>query len=238
MPANAMKKAPATNVLLGQLAYEAIREAMEKGSLKPGERVSEYKVAQWLKISRTPAREGLRRLESEGLLARHARRGLIVASLDDDAMHELYAAREVLEREAAAQAARRASDAEIETLKHLVDAEASIAEDPKRMYEHNLVFHQLIYRAAHNRYILKFLNAISDAISAHRSTSTLVQQSRRQGVIKEHRAIVAAIARRNEDEARNAAGAHIKSALKARTRLQHEAMIEAVQQRSRRHGRS
>lgn len=233
-----MKKAPAPNVLLGQLAYEAIREAMEKGSLKPGERVSEYKVAQWLKISRTPAREGLRRLESEGLLARHARRGLIVASLDDDAMHELYAAREVLEREAAAQAARRASDAEIEMLKHLMDAETSIAEDPKRMYEHNLVFHQLIYRAAHNRYILKFLNAISDAISAHRGTSTLVQPSRRQSVIREHRAIVAAIARRNEDDARNAAAAHIKSALKARIRLQHEAMIEQVQQRSRRHGRT
>jgi DNA-binding GntR family transcriptional regulator len=233
-----MKKAPATNVLLGQVAYEAIREAMEKGSLKPGERVSEYMIAQWLKISRTPAREGLRRLESEGLLARHSRRGLVVASLDDDALQELYAAREVLEREAAGLAAKRASDSEIETLKHLVDAEARIAEDPKRMYEHNLVFHQVMYRAAHNRYIHKFLNAISDAISAHRSVSTLVQLTRRHAVVKEHRAIVTAIAKRSEEAARNASGNHIKSALKARTRLQHEAMIEAVQQRSRLHGRS
>lgn len=221
-------------MLLGQVAYEAIREAMEKGSLKPGDRVSEYKVAQWLKISRTPAREGLRRLESEGLLARHARRGLIVALLDDDALQELYAAREVLEREAAGLAARRASESEIETLKHLVEAEASIAEDPKRMYEHNLVFHQLVYRAAHNRYMLKFLNAISDAISAHRSVSTLVQQARRQAVLREHRAIVAAIAKRNEEAARTAASGHIKAALKARTRLQHEAIIAEVQQRTRR----
>jgi DNA-binding GntR family transcriptional regulator len=232
-----MKRAPATSVLLGQVAYEAIREAMEKGSLKPGDRVSEYKVAQWLKISRTPAREGLRRLESEGLLARHARRGLIVALLDDDALQELYAAREVLEREAAGLAARRATESEIETLKHLVDAEARIAEDPKRMYEHNLVFHHLIYRAAHNRYMLKFLNAISDAISAHRSISTLVQASRRQSVVREHRALVMAIARRNEEAARKAAGVHIKSALKARTRLQHKAILEAVQQRSKRHAR-
>ena len=236
MPPTPVKRAPSSDVLLGQVAYEAIREAVEKGTLKPGERISEYQVAQWLKISRTPAREGLRRLESEGLLARHARRGLVVASLDDDALHELYAAREVLEREAAGQAARRASDAEIETLKHLVEAEASIAEDPKRMYEHNLVFHQLIYRAAHNRYILKFLNTISDAIAAHRSTSTLVQPLRRHSVIKEHRAIVAAIARRSEEDARKAAAAHIKAALKARTRLQHEAMLEEVQRRSRRRG--
>ena len=221
-----MKKAPATSVLLGQVAYEALREAMEKGSLKPGDRVSEYKVAQWLKISRTPAREGLRRLESEGLLARHARRGLVVASLDDDALQELYAA---------GLAALRANDSEIETLKHLVDAETMIAEDPKRMYEHNLVFHQLMYRAAHNRYILKFLNTISDAISAHRSVSTLVQQSRRQAVIREHRAI-AAIGKRNPEAARAAAGEHIKAALKASTRLQHEALIAEVGQRTSRFG--
>ncbi len=211
---------------------------MEKGSLKPGDHVSEYKIAQWLKISRTPAREGLRRLESEGLLARHARRGLVVAALDDDALQELYAAREVLEREAAGLAAKRASDSEIETLKHLVNAETMIAEDPKRMYEHNLVFHQLMYRAAHNRYILKFLNTISDAISAHRSVSTLVQQSRRQAVVREHRAIVAALGKRNEEAARTAAGEHIKAALKARTRLQHEALIAEVGQRTRRFGKS
>jgi len=42
----AMKKAPDSNILPGQFAYEAIREALEKGNLKPGERVSEYKVAQ------------------------------------------------------------------------------------------------------------------------------------------------------------------------------------------------
>lgn len=41
-----MKKAPDSNILPGQFAYEAIREALEKGNLKPGERVSEYKVAQ------------------------------------------------------------------------------------------------------------------------------------------------------------------------------------------------
>ena len=120
----------------------------------------------------------------------------------------------------------------------MVDAEAMVAEDPKRMYEHNLVFHQLIYRAAHNRYILKFLNAISDAISAHRSISTLVQQARRQAVVREHRAVVAAIARRDAEAARNAAAGHIRSALKARTRLVHEAMIAEVRQRSRRFARS
>ena len=92
-----MKRPFASNLLLGDVAYAAIRDAIVADELKPGDRVSEYKVAEWLKISRTPAREGLRRLEAEGFLTAVPRRGLVVSSVDDDAIYELYAAREVLE---------------------------------------------------------------------------------------------------------------------------------------------
>ena len=73
------------------MAYQAVLEAITTNQMKPGDRLSEYMVADWLKISRTPAREGLRRLESEGLLTSHQRRGLVVASFDEAAVHELYA---------------------------------------------------------------------------------------------------------------------------------------------------
>ena len=55
------KKAGSSSASLGQLAYHAVRNAIEAGNLTPGDRVSEYKVAEWLSISRTPAREGLLR---------------------------------------------------------------------------------------------------------------------------------------------------------------------------------
>jgi DNA-binding GntR family transcriptional regulator len=209
-----------SNVLLGDVAYEAVREAIATNRIKPGERISEYKIADWLKISRTPAREGLRRLESEGLLTSHPRRGLVVAGLDEDAIHELYGAREVLEGTVAGMAARFATDAEISALQHALEVESQIADLPDKMFEHNRDFHQLIYRAARNRYLLKFLLTISDTLSTYRSVTTMVSAPRREEVLREHRELVDAIARHDEQAAREAAARHIQGALRARIAVQ------------------
>jgi len=210
------KKKRSSSVLLGDLAYQSIREAISTNQMKGGDRLSEYMVAEWLKISRTPAREALRRLENEGLVTAHPRLGLVVASLDDGALHELYNAREILESEAAALAARFATDAEISELQHMVDIESSIVDQPAKMYEHNQVFHSLIYSAARNRYLLKFFTTITDTLSMHRTVSTMLSSQRREEVLNEHRLLVDAIARRDENATREAARQHIKGALRAK----------------------
>lgn len=211
-----MKPKRVTTALLGDMAYEAIREAIVSNEMKPGDRVSEYMVAEWLKISRTPAREGLRRLETEGLLAAHPRRGLVVATLDESAIHELYAARELLEGTVAAFAARFATDADISSLQHLVERESSLTGSPEMMFEHNQNFHRAVAKAARNRYLAKFLDSIADTLSAHRRVSTMSRTERRAEVLKEHRTLVDAIARRDEAAAREAATRHIQGALRAR----------------------
>lgn len=215
-----MKTKRASNVSLGDVAYQAIRDAIASNTMKPGDRLSEYMVAEWLKISRTPAREGLRRLESEGLLTSHPRRGLVVATLDESAVHELYAAREVLESTVAGMAARFATDAEISSLQHMVESEAAMADVPERMFEHNLEFHRLVAQAARNRYLVKFLQSLSDTISAHRRVSTLTSPKRRAEVLKDHRDLVEAIARHDEEAARAVALRHIRGALSARLSVQ------------------
>ena len=215
-----MKKKHDSNLLLGDVAYQAIRQAVTTNQMKPGDRLSEYMVADWLKISRTPAREGLRRLESEGLLTPHPRRGLVVATLDESAVHELYSAREVLESTVAGMAARFATDAEISSLQHMVEVEASLLDAPDKMFEHNLAFHNLISQAARNRYIARFLHSISDILSTHRRVSNLFSRERRDEVLKEPSELVDAIARRDEDGARIAAAHHIRGALRARVQVQ------------------
>jgi DNA-binding GntR family transcriptional regulator len=202
------------------MAYQTVLEAITTNQMKPGDRLSEYMVADWLKISRTPAREALRRLESEGLLASHPRRGLVVATLDESAIYELYSAREVIESTVAAMAARFATDAQISSLTHMVAIESEMIDTPDQMFAHNRAFHQLISEAARNRYMVKFLQAISDTSSAFRQASTLVSLQRRQEVLVEHRALVEAIARHDEDAARAAALQHVKGALRARVAVQ------------------
>ena len=89
----------------GQHVYRKLRDAIQSGELKPGQRLMEIEVADWLHVSRTPVRDAMRRLESEGMMQHEPRNGLVVSSLDRQAMLELYAMREVLEGTAARLAA-------------------------------------------------------------------------------------------------------------------------------------
>src|SRR5262245_24918877 len=86
-------------------AYERLHEAIREGALEPGQRLMETEVSAWLRISRTPVREAMRRLLAEGLLEPAANGGLAVVVYDLAAISEFYATRERLEGAAAALAA-------------------------------------------------------------------------------------------------------------------------------------
>ncbi|HVO89911.1 MAG TPA: GntR family transcriptional regulator [Casimicrobiaceae bacterium] len=229
-----MRSSNDSNLLLGEVAYKAVRDAIVANKLKPGDRISEYKVAEWLNISRTPAREGLRRLEAEGFLTATPRRGLVVASVDDDAIYELYAAREILEAGAAALAARNATDAELVALEQMVAAEAAMKDSAEMMFEHNRLFHRFVYRAARNRYLTRFLQSLYDTLTAHRSLSTMHMPARREAVLKEHRALCQALMRRDEAAASRAAVDHVRAALRARMQIEHANLLPSAPKRPRR----
>lgn len=204
---------------LAQHAYESVRDAIEQGDLSPGDRISEYKTAEWLNISRTPAREGLLRLEAEGLLDHHPRRGLVVASIDSDALKELFVAREILERALAGQAARNASGPELDQLMRLTEDESKMVDDREGMFQNNKVFHNAIRQSAHNRYLMKYVNTLDDIVAADRRGSSLVDIERRKAVIREHRDLAKAIADRDIAKAEDLASAHIRAAYEARLKL-------------------
>lgn len=215
-----VKKSPVGNTSrLAQQAYEAVRDAIESGELAPGDRISEYKTADWLKISRTPAREGLLRLEAEGILTYHPRRGLIVASVDSEALKELFLAREVLESALAGFAAQNASGPEIDAIVQLTEEEPALIEDREAMYQHNKLFHQQIRKASHNRYLTKFIGTLDDIVAADRRGSSLVDVERRKSVLAEHRAIAEAISARDVARAQELATKHIRNAYQARLRV-------------------
>ncbi len=74
---------------LGQEAYDRIRDAIRDGSLAPGLRLTEIDLAARVGASRTPVRQAIARLESEGLLTRDPRRGLAVTRPDHQQVIEL-----------------------------------------------------------------------------------------------------------------------------------------------------
>src|SRR5262249_48034186 len=86
---------------LGLEAYAKLKEALDDGILTPGTRITEVDLSERFAMSRTPIREAVYRLESEGLLSHEPRRGLIVTRPDHQMIVELYTMREALEGTAA-----------------------------------------------------------------------------------------------------------------------------------------
>ena len=89
----------------------------------------EAELAEWLGVSRTPVRDALKQLESDGLLVAAPRRGLLVAELDQQQVTEIYALRAVLEGLAARLAAQQASAAEVAALEDILDRQARTPDD-------------------------------------------------------------------------------------------------------------
>jgi DNA-binding GntR family transcriptional regulator len=203
---------------LGATAYRRLQDAIRDGELAPGTRLREEEVAGRLKMSRTPVREALRQLQSEGLIEHDTQRGMAVSRLDHQQMTELYLMRDVLEGTAARLAARHASEAEVAVLRDLVEVEAKLEREPKALARHNQRFHEALYLAAHNRYLLKTLNALRDAMALLGET-TYAAPGRAKAALAEHRAIVAAIAAGDAAAAEAAARGHIQGAQRARIRM-------------------
>ena len=158
------------NLSRGELVHLKLLEAIRTGAFAPGDRVREADVAEWLNVSRAPVRTAFRQLQADGLLVMEPWRGGIVAQLDQQQLIELYAIRQVLEGAAAGLAAQHASESQIATLNDIIaQADDTTAADERA--ELNQIFHQYIYAAAHNRYLLQALNTLRDAVVLLPSTT-------------------------------------------------------------------
>lgn len=195
--------------------YESLRDAIWDGRIARGERLREEEIARNLGVSRTPVREALQRLHQRGLLAFGAGRGLVVAQLSQHQVLQLYAMREILEGSAARFAAQHATETDIAILYRLQNELRNAAPDAMLLVMLNRRFHQAIYEAAHNQYLLQTLNMLHDSLALLHSATFRVPSRRRESV-EEHRSIVAAIERHDPDAAEKAAREHIRQAQRTR----------------------
>jgi len=99
----------------------ALREAIVKGHIAPGEKLNEPSLAEQFSVSRGPLREAIRRLVAMGLVTHTPHVGATVVTLELSSVVELYEVREVLEGKAAALAAVNMSDEQIAGLRELLN---------------------------------------------------------------------------------------------------------------------
>jgi DNA-binding GntR family transcriptional regulator len=199
-------------------AYTLMLEAIEAGIYKPGDRLVESELAERMGVSRTPVREALQRLETQGMLTRDGR-SLIVASLDHNQLAELYTVRTELEGLAARLAARHASDEEVRVLRGMVEDDlALLGGDPRLLSRANKRFHRLIHLASHNRFLVQQLDLVHRSMALMTNT-TFAAAGRDEEALAEHSQIVSAIEAHDGEAAYQALKSHISKAFETRLRV-------------------
>jgi DNA-binding GntR family transcriptional regulator len=205
-----------------EAVYQALRYGIVHGSLAPGERLRSDQLASEMRVSRTPVREALRKLEAEGLVV-HSGSRLIVRTLSENELTELFYVREALEGMAARLAAENATPTEIGEMRDLLeDMDAVLQRDEiNTLRRLTGEFHQLVYRASHNNRLLQALQSLLDHVRQMQS-STLYGEGRPVEALQEHRRLLEAIEARAGDRAEHLAREHRRKTLELRKKMLRE----------------
>lgn len=202
----------------GEVAYHRLYDAIRTGQFRPGDRLREIEVAEKLALSRTPVREALRKLESDGIVEHRPRLGAAIRTLTTPEIVELYEMRLVLERTAAEMAAKHANSAEIDILKDINAQIEATGGETQRAAALNQDFHRCIYLATRNRFLLASARALNNALMLLGPT-TLDDEARIKTVSSQHEHIIEAIGAGDQKAAGDAAEAHLQTSLRHRLKV-------------------
>ncbi len=204
---------------LAEQAHQAIRLAIRQRRFRSGDRLIENELADMLGLSRTPIREALSRLQAEGLAEQHPHRGFTVVEFDHAMVSELYQMREALEGTAARLAAKNADHAELSLLEslHLDYAQLVQGEDSLEIALKNRQFHEALILCAHNRFLLRIMEPLHDALGLLGESNMLDLNRAKENVV-DHAKILTALMSQDPIGAESAAREHIQKAYSARVK--------------------
>ena len=200
--------------LLSQKVYRALKTEIIKGSLKPGTKLSEGKIAKQMEVSRTPIREALRELAAEGFVKISPNQGVVVSNASVEDVQEVLQIRGVLEGLAARLATKMISEEEIKELeKYQKQMEYYTKKDDVLAFsEMDAEFHELILNICGNNKLIQIRKNISDQAHRYRIRSLSIP-GRLKYSLKEHQEIVEALKRKNAEQADRLSQKHIENVL-------------------------
>ena len=197
-----------------------LRNEIFSGRLKPGEPVRERLLAEQLGVSRTPVREALFTLQSEGLIELTPNRGATVRTITARDIMQIYTLRAVLESYAAHEAAQTRTAEDLDALE---DAHAKLQRisptgTPMQVAMADLAFHTLISDATSSRMLQTIMGQVLAFTVSFRSNYSYPGE-RAAAAVEQHRAILDALHDQDADRAERLMREHVESA--RRFALQH-----------------
>lgn len=179
-----------------------LRNLILDGTLKPGDRIVESRLAREMGISQTPVREALRELEQMGLVVSYPNRGSSVRKVEPRDADEMYTLRAHLETMAITLALPRLTDEDLDTLDGLVDGmiAAGDNDDPDLLTALDTRFHEFILEHSGHRLLLRTWQGISPLNWTMMTVIRLKDRNLRE-LAERHRPIVDALRARDAERA-------------------------------------
>ena len=209
------------SVSLHEEVAELLRQRIFKrtpGDLEPGSWIDELKLAEEYGISRTPLREALKVLATEGLVTMKVRRGAYVTEVSEQDLTDVYHLLSLLESDAAGVVASTATEAQMAELVSLHAAlEASQKLQPvdtEQFFSINEQFHMRLLAIANNRWRDQMVADLRKVMKLNRHNS-LLKTGRIAESLAEHRAIMTALTARDVAATVAAMQAHFRNGLEA-----------------------
>lgn len=197
---------------LADQAYEAIKAAILSLELEPGARVVERRLAEQLRVSKSPVRDALQRLAGEGLVVQTPYAGMVVCKFDPRYVDELYAVREVLEVMAVELATPRLTALDVE------EAEATFGVAVQAMEKDDRValghasdrFHAIFQRRSENRPLQLMLAGLRDKVRVVTATNWRAHAATMPESHRQHEEIFSFARAGNADAAAELMRSHIR----------------------------
>jgi len=208
----------ATGHPLSGSLFSELQSDILRGRLKQGEKLSEQQICDKYGLSRTPVREAFRQLELEGLIETIPNRGAFVLGLSQEDLQDLFEMRKAYEILAVQWAIERITEEEQEKLEEAYEFMEfyTLKGEADKMLNINMQFHNLIYKASHNRILEHTLSTYQLYLKETESNSAYLD-GQLEEVLLEHKKIFDAFINRDPLAGAVAVAAHLDNA-KARSK--------------------
>ncbi len=193
---------------------ELLRQRIFRRELEPGSWIDETRLAEEYGISRTPLREALKVLATEGLVTMKMRRGAYVTEVSEQDMTEVYHLLALLESDAAGVVAQSASEAQLRELQTLHQELAGAVADRDRFFAVNERFHTRLLEIAGNKWRNQMVADLRKVMKLNRQQS-LLKSGRIEESLQDHARVLDALLARDASMASQRMQAHFRNGLEA-----------------------
>ena len=198
--------------VLADWVTASLREAILNGYFEAGEKLDQDRIAEELEVSRTPVREAMRRLESEGFVKVRPHYGAFIAVVSRQEIHEVYEIRRLLEAEIVRQVTPLIPESVLDELDRLLtEIQAQFdAGDITKHFESDVYFHDTIANFIENKLLKEVLDGLTNRISMVLRFAQLQPGPHLIESFKEHRAIFEVIRQRDPEQAAELMRVHLE----------------------------